>query len=147
MLARFMIIQQKRKLDVPNAIGEFKMAVFPRSLFNNASTLFTSGNDSSIMNTIQTLPTVIDPVTGRDAVINSPATPDPVAVIHETTTDELPWIENLVLPDHAEKVLIIHAMAVVQGMKKKHQMKKMSNLREVFTLKDTAIRQRVYLHQ
>ena len=121
-----------------------KNAVIPRSLFNNASTLFTSGNDSSIMNTIQTLPTVIDPVTGRDAVINSPATPDPVAVIHETTTDELPWIETLVLPDHAEKVLIIHAMAVVQGMKKQtHQIKKMSNLREVFTVKDTAIHQRV----
>ena len=62
------------------------MAAIPRSIFNNASTLFTSGNNSSIMNAN---------VTNRHGpcyMLHSPATPDPVAVIHETTTDEQSWI-------------------------------------------------------
>ena len=41
LLARFMIIQLKRKLDLRSAIGEFKIAVIPRSFFNNDGTLLT----------------------------------------------------------------------------------------------------------
>ena len=127
LLARFMVIQQTQKLDISSAIGAFEMAVIPRSLFANDGTLLTPTSKSSIIHAIEVVPNIYEAVSRDDP-------PEEEVVSQNQSLIDESWIENNYPRDYdVEKVLIIDAMAVLQGMKKTPQMKKISDLRVAFS--------------
>ena len=58
LLARFLIIQQTRNLDLRNAIGNFEMGLIPRSLFNNDCSLLLPANKCIQIKLIKELPAI-----------------------------------------------------------------------------------------
>ena len=121
-----MVIQQTRKLDISSAIGAFETAVIPRSLFANDGTLLIPTSKSSIIHVIEAVPSISEVVSTDDP-------PEEVVVTQNQSLMGESWIENNYPHDNDVTVLIIDAMAVLQGMKKTPQMKKISDLREAFS--------------
>ena len=62
LLARFLIIQQTRNLDLQNAIGNFEMSLIPRALFNSDCSLLIPTNKSSLLTLIEEIPGAEDGV-------------------------------------------------------------------------------------
>ena len=62
LLARFLIIQQTRNLDLQNAIGNFEMSLIPRALFNSDCSLLIPTNKSSLLTLIKEVPGAEDGV-------------------------------------------------------------------------------------
>ena len=102
LLSRLMIIQQTRKIDMRSVNGMYEMGVIPRSLFSNEGSLLIPTNKSSFIHYIE-------------------AQIVPITVNHvEDFVDNLETYMN-------NRVVIIHAMAIVQQIKKTQAMKKMSD--------------------
>ena len=105
LLSRLMIIQQTRKIDMRSVIRMYEMGVIPRSLFSNVGSLLIPTNKSSFIHYIE-------------------AQIVPITVNHVEDNDDL--VDNLeTYMDN--RVVIIHAMAIVQQIKKTQAMKKMSD--------------------
>ena len=122
-----MVIQQTRKLDISSAIGAFEMAVIARSLFANDGTLLAPTSKSSIIHAIEAVPNIYEAVSRDDP-------PEEEVVSQNQSLIDESWIENNYPRDYdVEKVSIIDAMAVLQGMKKTPQMKKIFDLRVAFS--------------
>ena len=93
LLSRLMIIQQTRKIDMRSVNGMYEMGVIPRSLFSNEGSLLIPTNKSSFIHYIE-------------------AQIVPITVNHvEDFVDNLETYMN-------NRVVIIHAMAIVQQIKK-----------------------------
>ena len=105
LLSRLMIIQQTRKIDMRSVIGMYEMGVIPRSLFSNEGSLLIPTNKSSFIHYIE-------------------AQIVPITVNHVEDNDDL--VDNLETYMN-NRVVIIHAMAIVQQIKKTQAMKKMSD--------------------
>ena len=103
LLSRLMIIQQTRKIDMRSVIGMYEMGVIPRSLFSNEGSLLIPTNKSSFIHYIE-------------------AQIVPITVNHVEDNDDL--VDNLETYMN-NRVVIIHAMAIVQQIKKTQAMKKM----------------------
>ena len=146
LLGRFLIIQGSRPSLVPKlaeTIGEYEMSVVPRSLCAVDGTLYIPTDKASLMHAVEDAKAEPpDPVKQPDVVDdNHPTSPQvevmqeevPVTVEHEITQDPSATAQqpNL-LHDLPVKVLIIDAMAVLQGMKKTPAMQKMSDLQNAF---------------
>lgn len=111
LLGRFLIIQRSRPQLVPKLeemIGRYEMSVVPRSLCTVDGSLIVPKDKASLMHAIETVG-----VHGVDVPV---------------TTLDNPRM-NTSLP----KVLIVDAMAVVQGMKKTAAIKTFAHLTDAFT--------------
>ena len=147
LLARFLIIQQVRDLDLENAIGNFEMSLTPRSLFNNDCSLLLPANKSIVISRVEELPaataTVDEMETEDEAVISEDASLiSPYNEVGSCITMEVEpldtesWIDSIDYPgDDKPSVIIIDAMAIVQTIKKTPSMKKMSDFCDVFCKK------------
>ena len=145
LLARFLITQQTRKLDLRNTIGNFEMSLIPRALFNNDYSLLIPLNKSSLLTLIEEIPTVEGTVPddnerGEASIsVNNPSinVENDESFIQIGENDESHnWIARIEYPNpDSMKVFIIDAMAVVQTIKKTPTMKKMSDFCKVFCKK------------
>ena len=116
---RFLIIQQSRPELVPKlalSIDEYEMSVIPRSLFAVDGSLLVYKGKSVLMNIIESLP----------KVHGSSETAD---VIEDLSENPL----GNILPDTPPtRVLIVDAMATLQGIKKPPVMTTTKDLKQTF---------------
>ena len=125
LLARFLVIQQSRNLNLQDAIGSYEMSIIPRSLFANDGSLLTPNKKSAIISLIEKLPLPHE-ICFQEAH-------------NETTVSSVESYESSVdstqRSSPQESIAIIDAMAIVQSLKKTPTMKKMSDLLLVFCKK------------
>lgn len=145
LLARFLIIQQSRPKLVPQlseTIGNFEMAITPRSMFALDGSLLIPTDKSSIIHVIEEaipIPTEID--TSCRAAVQEPKvtlTPTPSeATTPGDTHNLLPDIPDDSFAELRDHVIIIDGMAVVQSMKKSPDMKIFLNFKNAFVRRIT----------
>ena len=126
LFARFLVIQQSRPDLVPklsSTIGEFEMAVVPRSMFANDGSLLICKEKYNLM-------TLIEAAT-PEPLNNSGASKDQDDQRQSSADGALPVIVQQPLC----RVLIIDAMATLQGIKKSTGMTAIRHLKEVFLKK------------
>ena len=131
LLARFLIIQQSRKLDLQNAIGNFEMSLIPRALFTNDCNLYIPACKSKMISLIEDLPSAANEVEHPEYISRNDAESCIVILPEDSELTTLPSE----YPCELGNVAIIDAMAIVQTIKKNPTMKKMSDFRTVFCKK------------
>ena len=127
---RFLIVQQTRKLDLRNTIGNFEMSLLPRVLFNNKSCLLT------LIEEIPTIEGIVPDENERgeaSITVNNPSIHEEndesfIQIGGEGDDESHNWIARVEYPNpDSIKVFLIDAMAIVQIIKKTPSMKKMSD--------------------
>lgn len=115
LLARFLVIQQSRPELVPrlpSTIGDYEMAVTPRSMFASDGSLLIPTDKASTLHAIEEA---------------KPTQP---------TCDDVPDCDSDMIDSdcnsHLDRVIIIDGMAVVQSMKKSPTMRTIVNFTEAF---------------
>ena len=126
LFARFLVIQQSRPDLVPKlsaTIGEFEMVVVPRSMFANDGSLLVCKEKYNLM-------TMVEAATRQPSNDSSAS---------ENDGDDQPQSSDGVLPVVVQqplcRVLIIDAMATLQGIKKSPGMTAIRHLKETFVKK------------
>ena len=126
LFARFLVIQQSRPDLVPKlsaTIREFEMAVVPRSMFANDGSLLVCKEKYNLM-------TMVEGATRQPSNDSSAS---------ENDGDDQPQSSDGALPVVVQqplcRVLIIDAMATLQGIKKSPGMTAIRHLKETFVKK------------
>ena len=145
LLAQFLVIHQARPELLPNlprSIGDYEIAVFPRSLFSCDGTLLVPKYKSSFMSAIKkAIPSSPINVTLDFAQDVQDADFDSDNNELNIVDDELfggdvdlnvSGLSNIDFEENENRVIIFDGMAVVQSMKKNPTMKKIFNLPEQF---------------
>ncbi len=130
LLARFLVIQQSRPEFVPklaSTIGEYELAVIPRSLFTQNGSLMLPNDKAGFMHAIESA-AMPDAETQDSVSDNTPA--DTAGTGND---QEEPHVPQIPLPGfEPPKVIIIDAMAAVQCLRKVPTMKKILDLKQAF---------------
>ena len=133
LLAQFLVIYQSRPELLPNlpgTIGEYEMAVTPRSMFSADGALLIPKDKSSFMHSIEEAvsPNLHSTADGETDDI-------PLDIRFRTDDDnEFPEYQRSDDQHNSElqKVLILDGMAVLQSMKRGPSVKKISALADQF---------------
>ena len=128
LFARFLVIQQSRPELVPklaSTIGDYEMAVVPRSMFAVDGSLLVCKEKSDLMNIIEGVTVEKEADGDRIEDIIQPQ-------VIEEATDHLENLNDEIRRSH---VLIVDAMAILQGMKKTPGMVTIWHLKEAFLKK------------
>ena len=141
LLAQFLIIHQARPqllLNLPETIGQYEMAVKPRSLFVSDGSLLVPKDKSSFMHAIEDA--TFSEVDGEGVTNDDQQMPDDQAVLDEVLVAKdidlnASGLSNIDLDEQDSKVIIFDGMAILQSVKKNQAMKKIFNLGEQFIIR------------
>ena len=140
LLARFLVIQQSRPELVPRlaaTIGDYEMAVTPRSMFASDGSLLIPTDKASIIHAIEAAkPIQREAETSPQGPVLEPLQASTQTSVQEpapdVTLDNLLYILTNDSVEGHDRVIIIDCMAVVQSMTKSADMKTIVNFKEAF---------------